>query len=65
MAAVRSLLAQWRLEQYADKFDEEGYDDIDFLKSLKRDDKAALETVLREGIGMKAGHVAKFVQWLE
>ena len=36
MAAVRALLGRCRLEQYGAAFEEEGYDDLEFLLSLDR-----------------------------
>ena len=36
MAAVRALLGHCRLEQYGAAFEEEGYDDLEFLLSLDR-----------------------------
>ena len=51
MEEVRALLASYRLEQYAEAFDEQGYDDLSYLRTL---DAVALGTVLSE-IGMKPG----------
>ena len=54
---VSKALADLHLEIYAPKFDEQGYDDLAYLRTLP-------EPKLREvaaAIGMKPGHVHKFV----
>ena len=55
MAAVRALLGRCRLEQYSTVFEEEGYDDLEFLLTL---DHAGLAE-LAQSVGMKTGHVAR------
>ena len=55
MAAVRALLGRCRLEQYSTAFEEEGYDDLEFLLTL---DQAGLAE-LAQSVGMKTGHVAR------
>jgi hypothetical protein len=58
MEQVRELLRSFRLEEYAPTFEEEGYDDVPYLRTL---DEAELRTVLTDAIRMKPGHVARFV----
>ena len=55
MAAVSALLGRCRLEQYSAAFEEEGYDDLEFLLSL---DQAGMAE-LAQNVGMKTGHVAR------
>ena len=56
MDAVRQMLTKFRLEQYAEAFDDEGYDDLPFLMSLN---SKQLKEV-GEATKMKPGHYAKF-----
>ena len=58
---VRTLLQRFRLEQYAEAFDQKGYDDVDFLSRM---DGARLETLIAD-VGMKPGHAAKYRHALE
>merc|ERR1712216_142815 len=58
---VRSVLKSYKLDQYAEAFEEQGYDDIPFLRSMSEDE---LMAVLREQIGMKPGHAMRFAMWL-
>ena len=57
MAQVVAYLERIKLQQYAAQFDEQGYDDLDFL--LKMDD--AMLTEVARAVGMKRGHEYKFV----
>ena len=59
---VREMLASFRLEQYADRLDEEGYDDLDFLMQIR--DDADLVRSIAESVGMRPGHAHKFCQLL-
>ena len=64
---VRTFLCACNLERYFDKFVEEGYDDLPFLKSLHGED-AMLKDMLKElctRVGLKPGHMARFVAALE
>ncbi|CAK0803694.1 unnamed protein product, partial [Prorocentrum cordatum] len=58
MEDVDLLLRALRLEQYAPRFEAEGWDDTDFLQSL---DGQAL-TDLARSVGMKPGHADRFVR---
>ena len=57
MAGVLAHLERIKLQQYAAQFDEQGYDDLDFL--LKMSD--AMLTEVAQAVGMKHGHECKFV----
>ena len=57
MDAVRALLVDMRLEQYAEAFDELGYDDMHFLLSLAEDELKEIA----EAVHMKPGHRLKFM----
>ena len=57
MDAVREMLVGCRLEQYADAFDEQGYDDLPYLLELDEDGLREVASTLQ----MKPGHAAKFV----
>ena len=59
--SVGSLLRSFRLEMYVQAFDDEGYDDLDYLRELPA---AALRSVAAD-CGMKPGHAAKFVTWMQ
>ena len=56
MAAVAEMLRSFRLDMYADAFDAQGYDDLDYLRVMS----AAQQAQLLNAIGMKPGHRAKF-----
>ena len=56
MEAVAALLTRFRLEQYIEAFDEQGYDDVQYL--LVMDDEQANQLV--GDVGMKQGHAHKF-----
>ena len=60
MGEVEALLRSFRLEEYIQKFDDEGYDDLDYLRTLP---PAELRSVAVD-CGMKPGHAAKFVSWM-
>ena len=60
MDAIRKLLRAYRLEQYADAFDEQGYDDLPYLREL---DEESLRKVVKDQIGMKPGHMERFIKW--
>jgi FkbM family methyltransferase len=60
MQLVRQLLRTLRLVQYADKFEDVGYDDADFLMQLNADEAEKVA----QTIGMKPGHAHKFVHSL-
>ena len=61
MAAVRALLERIRLEEYADAFEEAGYDDVEYLLTLNA---TSLREVAAE-VGMtKRGHVWKLCDYL-
>lgn len=61
---VRAKLTEWRLEKYADMCDEMGYDDWAYLLDLKCTDPAELRRLAAEDLGMKPGHLEKFVTWV-
>ena len=56
MGHVRVWLENCHLGQYADKFEEEGYDDVDAIKDL---DEEELNELCDE-VGMKTGHRRNF-----
>lgn len=56
MAAVAEMLRSFRLDMYADAFDAQGYDDLDYLRVMS----ASQQTELLDAVGMKPGHRAKF-----
>ena len=56
MPAVVRVLEELRLERYATRLEEEGYDDLEYLLTL---DEAGLDAVARS-VEMKAGHAHKF-----
>lgn len=55
MGPVREMLIALRLEQYAEAFEEEGFDDLPYLCSL---DAASLAEVAST-VNMKPGHAMK------
>ena len=63
-ATVRAFLAKHNLEEYADAFDGEGYDDFDYLLEVGRSGRAQIEEVAANVRMTKPGHVAKFVHYL-
>ena len=58
--AVRAILGHLSLGQYAARFDDEGYDDADFMLTLAK--RSELKAVGKQELGMKPGHAHKFVQ---
>ena len=63
-ATVRAFLAKHNLEEYADAFDAEGYDDFDYLLEVGRSGRAQIEEVAANVRMTKPGHVAKFCHYL-
>ena len=59
---VRALLEHCRLEQYAATFEEEGYDDLPFLRGLEVE---KLKGIATAELGMKPGHAAKLIKMME
>ena len=62
MEEVREMLVSFRLEQYADQLDAQGYDDLNFLIHLSADEAKLRDIV--EHMGMKPGHIAKLCKML-
>ena len=60
MEVVAATLEAWKLAQYAAEMDEQGYDDLEFLKSMSDD---ALREVTKT-VGMKPGHASKFCSYM-
>ena len=61
MAAVHELLARIRLERYSAQFEEQGFDDLEWLLALPgREDEAAELLAVAEAVGFKPGHRDKF-----
>ena len=60
MREVRKMLDYCRLGKYADVFASEGYDDLDYLRSLN---DGSLRTLAME-LGLKPGHAAKLAAML-
>ena len=63
-APVRAFLAKHNLEEYADAFDAEGYDDFDYLLEVGRSGRVQIEEVAANVRMTKPGHVAKFCHYL-
>ena len=61
MEAITKTLADWRLDSYASKFDELGYDDLLWLKMMSAE---RLKEVT-QAVGMKTGHAAKFLSYMQ
>ena len=61
MAAVRRLLVDFRLEEYTASFEEQGFDDLQYMRELGVE---KLQGALREMVKMKPGHAMKFALWL-
>jgi len=59
-AGVRAALVRLNLEQYADMFDELGYDDLPYLIQMGVEARGELATE----VGLKPGHARKFVELL-
>jgi hypothetical protein len=60
MALVRQALEALRLGEYADAFEEMGYDDLEFIQSMNGEQLQTLATNVR----MKPGHFHKLQDWL-
>jgi len=58
MAAVAAALERVGLENYVAAFDAEGYDDVEFLGGLDAAERAGVA----KDVGMKQGHLSKFVK---
>ena len=61
MEAVTKTLTEWRLESYAPKFDELGYDDLIWLQMMG----AERLREVSQAVGMKTGHAAKFLTYMQ
>ena len=59
-AGVRAALVRLNLEQYADMFDELGYDDLPYLIQMGVEARGQVATE----VGLKPGHARKFVELL-
>ena len=60
MEGVRAFLDAIRLDEYAEAFEEQGYDDLPWLSRLEDD----LLRQICDSLGMKPGHSMKFVMKL-
>ena len=60
MQDVARMLERFRLVAYVDKFDEEGYDDYEWILTMET---AQVEKLIAD-VGMKPGHAAKLKQYL-
>ena len=60
MIQVAQMLERFRLTEYIAKFEELGYDDMEWLLSMS----AAHVEQLIDGVGMKPGHAYKFKHYL-
>jgi hypothetical protein len=58
LEAVRAFLDEARLSAYFDAFEEQGYDDLAFILSLR--DRPTLLEKLKSDVGFKPGHAMKF-----
>jgi hypothetical protein len=59
MARIREVLTRMGLAIYADQFEDQGYDDFEYL--IKMSEQGQLARVA-DDVNMKPGHKAKFVQ---
>ena len=62
VAGVRAMLRALKLEQYAAEMEEQGYDDLEFLREQSMD--ATFLCHIAEAVGMKRGHALKFCMML-
>ena len=60
MEQVASTLSSWLLGQYAEAFDEQGYDDLDYLKTLSEEKLMKVAS----DVAMKPGHAGKFALYM-
>ena len=60
MVAVRAALAVMKLEAYAGAFEEQGWDDLEFLAEKSQQQLLAVA----RSVAMKHGHAHKFADWL-
>merc|ERR1712066_1186231 len=51
--SFRDLLKQWKLDKYADKFEDEGWDDPEDWHEISEEE-------LKDDMGFSKGHVKKF-----
>ena len=61
MDAADSILENAALTNFSPKFFEEGYDNLEFLMKL---DEERLKKILEVDIGMKKGHIMRFLEAL-
>ena len=59
MPAVLQALEGVGLGRYAAAFEEQGYDDLRYLRTMD----AAERATVAESVGMKQGHAGKFVKF--
>ena len=59
MPAVLQALEGVGLGRYAAAFEEQGYDDLRYLRTMD----AAERATVAESVGMKQGHASKFVKF--
>ena len=62
MKAVRLILSDLGLDQYADKFEDAGFDSLEVLIGMRED--KAIRQELGEAVGMRKGHVQKLFWFL-
>ena len=62
MQAVRLILSELRLDQYADTFEGAGFDSLEVLIGMRKD--KAMRQELGEAVGMRTGHVQKFFWYI-
>ena len=60
MARVADMLERFRLAEYIEKFEEQGYDDLEWLLQM---DESLVEVLVID-VQMKPGHAAKFKHYL-
>ena len=63
MSAVVTVLRAARLEQYAGVMEDQGFDDVEYLRTLSRDEERFREVSLRE-LGMRTGHAMRLIDAL-
>ena len=64
MDGVREMLEWVRLPQYADAFDANGWDDVEFLAELEPEVLQTTMSQVADEVGMKSGHKQKLCKLL-
>ena len=62
---VRKFLEKCGLGVYSAQFEESGYDDLDFILDLARNEEKGTITQLAEHLGFKPGHALRFIHAMD